>query len=154
MHLFMDLDSTLIDNYCNNKNEIIIKERPFLKTFFIFIFDKFETVSIWTNANDIWMNKAYEDVLSKYLPNNKKFSIILTNNCIDRTPKIKDLNYLFKKHPNIYNKSNTFILDDNPFTYQNNIENAIPIKPYFYFPLKPDNDIELLRVMLLMNIYL
>jgi len=45
-------------------------------------------------------------------------------------------------------------LDDNPFTYQNNIENAIPIKPYFYFPLKPDNDIELLRVIFLMNIYL
>jgi TFIIF-interacting CTD phosphatase-like protein len=154
MHLFLDLDSTLIDNYFNEKNEVIIKERPYIKPFFNYIFKKFETISIWTNANDVWMYKVYQDVLLKYIPYNKNFTYILTNNCDDRTPKIKDFNYLFKKHPNMFNKYNTFILDDNPYTYQNNKENAIPIKPYYYVPTKPDNDNELLRVMFMMDKYL
>jgi TFIIF-interacting CTD phosphatase-like protein len=151
MHLFLDLDGTLIDNYYDESNKMIIKERPYIQPFFNFIFENFETVSIWTNAEYSWFLKAYQEVLYRYIPNNKKFTYVYTNNRKDGITRIKDLHYFYKKYPNTFNEYNTFILDDTPYTYQNNPDNAIPIKPYCY---ESDNDKELLRVMYMLNKHL
>jgi len=147
MHLFLDLDGTLIDNYYDHSNKIIIKERPYIRLFLSFVFTKFETVSIWTNADNKWFQKSYQEVLYKYIPENKQFAYIFTNNKNDGITRIKDLQYLYKKYPNTFNRYNTLILDDTPYTYQRNIDNAIPIKTYNYNPNNQDDDKELLRVI-------
>jgi len=151
MHLLLDLDGTLIDNYYDNSNKMIIKERPYIRQFLSFVFTKFETVSIWTNANISWFQKAYYEVLYKYMPEKKQFTYIFTNNRNNGIIRIKDLQYLYKKYPNTFNKYNTFILDDTPYTYKNNPYNAIPIKSYSY---NQDTDTEFVRVMYMLKKYL
>jgi TFIIF-interacting CTD phosphatase-like protein len=126
-----------------------MKERPFLEPFFRFIFDNFDSVSIWTNAQLEWFQKANHEILQKYIPKNKKFTLVLVNS--NSIPKIKNLNKIFNQYPLIFNSSNTFILDDTPFTYQNNTANAIPIQSYSHFN---HNDQELLRIMCLLNKHL
>lgn len=154
MHLFLDLDGTLIDHYYDKSNKIVIKERPYIEPFFHFIFNKFESVSIWTNAHYDWFNQAYQ-VLYKYIPENKKFLTVLTNNRNDGICRIKNLQYMYDRYPNMFNCYNTFILDDTPFTYQNNSDNAIPIKSFTYDPVNTEyRDCELLRIINILNKHL
>jgi TFIIF-interacting CTD phosphatase-like protein len=151
MHLFLDLDGTLVDNYLDKSNKQTIQERPHLQDFFNYIFEYFETVSIWTNAHNSWFQQVYSQVLHKYLPANKKFSYILTNNSLDGIARIKDFQYLYQKYTHLFNRHNTLIVDDTPYTYQNNINNAIPIKPFHYMS---KNDTELLRIISFFDKYI
>lgn len=140
MNLFLDMDGTLIDHYFDSGNNYCIQERPYIGFFFEYIFDKFETVSIWTNASNEWFEFAYT-ILKQYIPPTKQFYMILTRDTkIERSNQmgftqynqneIKNLHILYELYPETFNKYNTFIIDDSPYTYKNNIENSIPIKSY------------------------
>jgi hypothetical protein len=130
MNLILDMDGTLIDGFYNDYNEVIIKKRPFLKLFFKFVFNNFDNVSIWTNANFEWFNIIYENELKYLIPEGKSFDFVKTRETSITYP-LKDLEIIYIDSPQ-YNENNTFIIDDCPETYQKNISNSIPIEIYNY----------------------
>ena len=152
MNIILDMDETLLSGFYINDDLVFIEERPFLDAFFLYIFSRFENVSIWTHATTNWFLYCYDRVLKKYLPEGKTFFQVITrdNDFIPLRPnlakRLKDFYRLFPNH----HKYNTFILDDNPCTYVHNIKNSIPIKPYSgitWFGGKNVYDSELLNII-------
>lgn len=125
MNIILDLDGTLI----NDKMEA----RPHLKYFLHFVFQRFQRVSIWTLANREWFNKAYTDALKPLMPEGSHFHFIwcrINHRNTMYSGVVKPLNQVYKTFPGMYNSHNTYIVDDTPSTYQENINNAIQIKTY------------------------
>uniref|UniRef100_A0A6C0EPC9 FCP1 homology domain-containing protein n=1 Tax=viral metagenome TaxID=1070528 RepID=A0A6C0EPC9_9ZZZZ len=148
MNLILDMDGTLIDHYyCTRKCDIIIIPRPYLSDFLTFVFDNFNRVSIWTNADEDWYKKVYEKVLKHYIPKNKSFHFIKTRTY--NSTIIKPLTFIYNIYPE-YNSSNTIIIDDNPNTYVNNTDNAIPIPTFLYLI----HDDELLKTITVLKLFL
>jgi TFIIF-interacting CTD phosphatase-like protein len=151
MNLILDMDLTLIKHtYIQNNIQII--PRPYLPLFFSYIFTHFNNISIWTHSTDEWYNNVYEKLLKHIIPQGKSFHFVWTRNkCIEKPIKtglfsyqntiIKPLNRVFSFY-NEYNTQNTLIIDDTVSTYQLNVFNAIPIKPFLF-----NNDEELLRII-------
>lgn len=161
MNIILDLDETLIAARCRviidgKEDEFVtptIHARPFLDDFFNYIFTKFKRVSIWTHGTTEWYNICYERVLQYYMPPGKQFYIIATrdNGVIpyDNKYYTKDLIHWYN-HSSVHNEYNTFIVDDRPKTYMFNVQNSIPIKPYYNLSIwgeKDVNDSELLRII-------
>lgn len=179
-NLILDLDGTLVSIVQNNKCHLV-RARPNLSYFLYYVFSKFKTVSIWTNATTSWYMYCYENILKQNMPSNEYFSLIITSNngVIDKKKKfdirymgcnddidgfdekiienlyVKDLEFLYEKYPQ-FNKDNTLIVDDMPYTYCLNPQNAIPIKSYEYdfwsrlmtdSDTDADDDSELLRIV-------
>lgn len=145
-NIILDIDRTLIFGYETKYGPIIV-ERPFLKDFFNFIFKRFTHVSIWTSATTNWYRACHDQVFKKYLHSDRKFDVVITrdNNIIRSEDNTKNLHKLFKIHDK-YNVNNTFIIDDNPYTYRFNVINAIPIKE-FKNTHEDKYDAELIRIM-------
>ncbi len=142
MNLILDLDGTLItDIYNPFMNVRIPYSRPYLKEFLSYVFSKFQNVGIWTNANNEWYYCVYNQILSKYLPEGKQFSFVYVrrNECLE--PRPKPLTRIYEMYPNIYNNKNTYIIDDSPFTYMYNVENAIHINTYNIYNAGTDCDL-------------
>ena len=121
---------------------------------------KFDNVSIWTCANDEWYNAVYHNVLKQHMPIDKEFKFVW---CCDISQNFPDYYYpglssfdIIKPLRDVYaafpdhHKFNTFILDDNEYTYQQNIANSIPIQS-FTVDINNDTDIELLKVVEYLN---
>lgn len=167
MNLILDLDDTLVSScYYNSEEyyntqitlknkgldiehienklfihnpEYFIIERPYLQQFFDYIFQHFDTVSIWTAAKPSHFNYVYNQIIKDYLPLNKSFHFvwtrkhcILANGCYSF---IKPLSKVYKHFPS-FTKDNTYIVDDNLDTYRLNINNSIQI--CVYYPTKYD----------------
>ena len=138
MNLILDLDGTLVD-----RDEDGAIARPHLNEFLAYVFEKFDKVSIWTNANADWFEQINKEVLAAALPPGKSFDfvwsrdqcvledVMTTSNppfCFPVTRK--PLSKVWKEFPETYNKKNTFIVDNTPETYDHNMENAVPVKSF------------------------
>jgi hypothetical protein len=158
-NLILDLDGTLISVVEHNKYHLV-KARPHLSYFMHYIFSAFKRVSIWTNASTTWYNYCYNNILAMHMPPGAKFDLVITadNGIIEKKMKfdlesylkendatievfprnlyVKNLEFLYELYPE-YHSTNTYILDDMPFTYSMNKNNAIPISQYEY-----DDDID------------
>ncbi len=153
-NIILDIDKTLIEGYFSLKHKkVMVEERPFLAKFFAFIFQHFERVSIWTNANKEWYDYIYNNVLRKYIPYGKFFDFIFTfddglvgNN--NNGPK--NLNIIYEIYENNeYNKENTFLVDDSEIHFNQNPKNCYLIKA-FEVDLQNNshkNDTELLKII-------
>lgn len=170
MNIILDMDETLLSSQCcyesalfsgafalNDDNKIILQtnyihERPFLDTFFQYIFHKFERVSIWTHGTTDWYNTCYNHILWKFIPPGKSFYKVITrdNGILPFEADCSKPLHKFYKLCHYHNEKNTFILDDKPHTYKFNVANSIPIKPYYLSSMwgeKNLNDSELLRII-------
>lgn len=142
-HIILDVDSTLIYNY-----GYTVVPRPHLEEFLVYCFRNFTTVNIWTAASTDWFTHVYITVLrSILLKYNYEFTFIWTaNECSYIT--IDNFQYVIKplvdvwKQYDYLNQKNTFIVDDSPITFSQNVKNAIPIYPW----RGNDNDKELIRI--------
>ncbi len=140
MLLILDMDGTLIDG---------MTPRPYLEEFFIFIFENFKYVGIWTAAEKSWYEDIYIYIFKPILDKiNQKFIFVKTrNNCKHKrinqykdngfnysssldTTYIKPLRNIFKQKKLNFNKHNTLIIDDTPITYIENYGNGIPIPEF------------------------
>ena len=126
-----------------------IKSRPHLKEFLKYVFENFESVSIWTAATEKWYFECFEEGIQDYMPSGYHFDFVITreDNFIDDTcgyPKL--LSKVYEVHEK-YTQTNTMIIDDNPLTYKYNVLNAIPIKPFDIYDPNHVNDDELLKII-------
>ena len=133
-NIILDMDETLLGHYVRltPSLQFAITARPHLREFLAFCFDRFERVSIWTAAEKGWYDRCYEDVLKPNLPEGKLFHFVRArslNKTMSFNP-VKRLTDIYKAYPNLYNSTNTLIVDDNPLTYADNVDNAIPIQPF------------------------
>ena len=160
MNLILDMDQTLISGeiYKNKPNAISV--RPYLKLFLKHAFEQFANVSLWTSAEKSWYDEVYNEILCKELPEGKTFDFVWTRDkclkkqiCIrsnmgmpmDVTIYVKQLDQVYSMYP-AYSKHNTFIVDDNHHSYSDNIENAIPIKPFHHLDEFCEEDDKLVKL--------
>jgi hypothetical protein len=134
-NIILDIDKTLIEGYFSIKdNCVLIEERPHLKEFLTFVFDHFEHVSIWTNANKEWYDHVYHTILRKYIPYRKHFHFVITFDdglVGENNYGPKKLDIIFDIYSDYgYYKNNTFLVDDSEIHFQQNITNCYLIKPF------------------------
>ena len=135
MNLILDVDGTLVDKVDEDP-----VERPFLKEFLSFVFSHFITISIWTNATPLWLQKVLNTVLAPALPEGKNFYFIWTREqCVTERVHLhprpytrKPLSQVYAAFPLTHSPENTLIIDDSPETYAHNPLNAVPIKTYHW----------------------
>lgn len=164
MNLILDLDGTLVD-----RDEDGAIARPHLNEFLAYAFEKFDRVSVWTNATTDWFEQINKEILLSALPPEKSFDFVWTRDqCVledvitTSNPPFcfpvtrKPLTKVWDQFPDTYNRSNTFIVDNTPETYDHNIENAIAVKSFTWDDSvatdtgsNPGDDVdsELLRLM-------
>ena len=136
-NIILDMDETLLGHtlqpFEENKYNIQMTPiaRPYLHGFLEYVFTRFERVSIWTAAGQRWYDECYDKVLRHYIPEGKKFHFVKTRSLIKIYVPTKKLTEIYTDYPE-YNSSNTLIIDDNPMTYIDNVENAIGIEPFCY----------------------
>jgi hypothetical protein len=138
MNIILDMDGTLINER--------MEPRPYLKTFFEFVFQRFNHVSIWTMANLEWFNRVYNEVFIKLMPPGKYFHFVWCRvhfKVIWWGQIVKPLTKVYRAYPLIYNPYNTLFMDDTPSTYIENMRNAIKITTYGNNKL----DVELLKII-------
>ncbi len=134
-NIILDMDKTLIEGYFSLKyQKMFVEERPYLAQFFTFIFQHFEHVSIWTNANREWYNYVYDNILYKYIPRGKDFDFVFTfdDGLVGKDNNgPKDLSIVFDVYENLgYNKDNTILIDDSEVHYNKNPKNCYLIKGF------------------------
>lgn len=155
LHIVLDMDGTLIGT--DNLQKII--PRPYLEEFLLFCFKNFESVSIWTAANEEWYNEVYENVFkSILLKYDLNFRFVWFNDkCTLRRRQIfysyneyyiKRLKKVWNKYKDM-NKDNTIIVDDNILSYMDNYGNGMKIKSF----INEEDDIELKKIMTRLNFF-
>ena len=145
MNLILDVDGTLIDS---DDGDIIA--RPYLAEFLIFVFKHFNTVSIWTNATPVWVNKVMDTVLVPLLPEGKNFYFVWTREkCVmervvlhPRPYTRKPLSLVHEEYPTTHTSKNTVIVDDSPETYAHNLASAVSIETFRWSYMPRNSDIE------------
>jgi len=143
-HLILDCDQTLLDGFTH---------RPYLAEFLHFAFNHFETVSLWTYADEFVHESKHMMVLSQHLPQNASFYFRKTRkDCVVRPSSgyfdmwdeqlivAKPLSKIFNEYPH-FNANNTLIVDDNRETFQHNVDNAIHIKPFYRSQFADDSEL-------------
>jgi hypothetical protein len=160
INLVLDMDQTLISGALHNDKPNIVYTRPYLKLFFANAFKQFERVSIWTSAERCWYDEVHMHVFQYVLPEGKTFDFVWTREMclqkqicirsktgmpIDHTIYVKPLDKIYSINSS-YSKYNTLIVDDNTYSYCDNIENAIPIKAFNWFDEFCDDDDELVTL--------
>ena len=136
-NIILDMDGTLGDNIprhfpeSNNRFIEMPIPRPGLKRFLRFVFAHYERVSIWTAAYPQWYNRFKSQILIPNMPPGKEFHFERT--AIQGEPRLtlKPLRAIYGKYPE-YTSENTTIVDDNPETFRDNVENAVHILSFFY----------------------
>ncbi|SNW62037.1 NLI interacting factor-like phosphatase [Orpheovirus IHUMI-LCC2] len=137
LHAVLDVDNTLLKSEVKCGQLKSIAFRPYLKEFLLYLFENFETVSIWTAGNKLYFNEL-QPKIEEYLPPNKYFHKIFTSERCTIKHHIqngdilvlKKLKKLIKQLPNA-NVHNTIIIDDNKTTAIKNYGNLLPIYPYY-----------------------
>lgn len=150
-HIVLDLDGTLISEPFGDdtpsadiEGNFIPTPRPYLRGFLKFLFNNFDTVSIWTRASEGWWKIAYKNIIRHYMPEGKEFFKVWFGNRCKRDGEgliFKPLDKMWKRKWKM-NRDNTLIIDNDPENYVYNKKNAIPIDSYY----GSREDIELLRV--------
>ena len=151
MNLILDMDGTLIDGFYGERGEVVVQPRPYLREFIAFVFDRFENVSIWTHGDDRWFTTVYTECLQHMLPKHKQFYFVKTRGYAGVGVGAKWLDRIYADHPD-HHEYNTFIVDDTPATYWQNIANSVPIKTYDSMATSEGLDTELVRVARLFDI--
>jgi len=147
MNVIFDMDETLISH---DKNDSIFP-RPHLNIFLRYCFETFETVSIWTNAEKGWFEKANQEVFIPilkeineecgtdhdfyfvYTRERSSMKRVKTNHFYDGgSYRVKRLKKIWRKKQTPHTRYNTIIVDDNDETYEDNYGNAIPIKAWHH----------------------
>jgi TFIIF-interacting CTD phosphatase-like protein len=124
MHLFLDLDGTLV----HSGGAIA---RPHLHEFLGFCFKSFDTVSIWTAASSQWWSHCYNQLMSQY-----KFTNVYTDkDCeflvVDGSViTVKPLHIIWKRSKGIITSQNSIIIDDNPGVARYNPDNLLMIDEF------------------------
>lgn len=136
-NIILDMDGTLLDYVpCHFDHNLTHKQipiaRPYLHLFMKYLFDNFERVSIWTAAEKSWFDKCYESVLKPALPEGKEFHFVKTRADYNFQANVKPLRMVYEQFPDLYNPENTVIIDDNPYTFVENPEQALHIKSFYY----------------------
>jgi len=145
-HVILDIDKTLILSRMNIESEEIedLKFRPYLKEFFIFLFENFTTVNIWSAGGKEYVDEIVEH-FKKMIGENSFGFVYCGQKCdfvlkpiergvysseyCDEQVKIKDLNVVFLEY-NKLNKFNTMIIDDKKITFHRNYGNAIHMREF------------------------
>ena len=143
MHIVLDMDGTLIDNLGK------FQARPYLFVFLLYCFTNFDSVSIWTAANDQWYDMVFKYILNPML---ERISDILKYQCNfmevftrERCSILqKRLRKLWRKY-DMLTRDNTIVIDDIRETFTYNYGNGIEIYPYGGTDTHPD-DLELLKL--------
>lgn len=151
-HIILDIDGTLVYSTIDDDEIEKIVCRPYLGEFLKFLFDNFDSVSIWTAAGSEYALEVINHIIKKFNLK-KKFRFIFSGDQITyefivsgkrsyntRTSDglgfmdrlvIKDLNEkVFKKFDDM-DKYNTMIIDDTKSTFAKNYGNAIHIKKFY-----------------------
>jgi len=117
--------------------------RPYLKEFMKFCEKNFEYIGIWTNADNMWMEKFIRNLIPEtnlLFTYHREYSERVMYN--GQSIKTKPLRKIFEKYRHLgINPSNTFIIEDSPENCIQNINNYIPV-PEFNV-VKRENDITL-----------
>jgi hypothetical protein len=162
-NIILDMDGTLLDHvllYFDDidSHEIIPIARPYLNLFMKYVFNNFERVSIWTAGTKEWFDKCYEKILKPSIPEGRNFHFIKTRSEYNYQAIVKPLEMIYHEYHDLYNFSNTLIIDDNPYTFVDNPEQALHIKPFFYERLPMEvrenldkHDFELYNMILILN---
>jgi len=168
LHVILDIDQTMIDsmstqNYLQKKNtlrkpdieenDISIWIRPGLPEFLNFLVKNAKYISIWTNGTSPWLFHIVNNVVRKYVPQ-EKINFLLSID--DSTPSvvngkeivfIKDIGKALKKYPKKdVSLKNTIIIDDNYYNCAYNKFNSIPIKKFLISDKSTDRKQELNQV--------
>jgi len=134
------MDGTLVDNIpAKSKGFIENLElykptpiaRPGMKEVLEYAFTNYKHVSIWTAGTRLWYNEVYEKLFKHAIPPGKNFHFVRTRNVFERYVPLKPLSMIYAQYSD-YTPSNTIIVDDNPNTFRDNIENAEHIPSFFY----------------------
>lgn len=170
MNLILDIDSTLIDSiyvlpefkyqypdpdFISDKYLYVYK-RPYLYEFLEFCFNKFNSVSIWTAGNEMWLNFFLDNILSEKMKNKIKYKLC-DKHCKQRKIDIngafflqhyKNLKKIWKyKSKNPFTAENTIIIDDSPTTFSNNYFNALLIKKFHYCNKEDDSLKKMIKIL-------
>ena len=136
-NIILDMDGTILDNVPphfdhNESCKAIPIARPYLNLFMKYVFTNFEHVSIWTAGTKEWFDECYEKVLKPSIPEGKDFHFIKTRSDYNYQAIVKPLEMIYCEYPDLYNSSNTSIIDDNPYTFVENVDQGLQIKSFFY----------------------
>lgn len=136
-NIILDMDGTILDyvppHFDHNRSHTHIPiARPYLNLFMIYLFSNFERVSIWTAASKSWYDQCYEEIIKHTIPQGKQLHFVKTRLDYDHTKDVKPLQMIYEEYPELYNPQNTIIIDDNPLTFEENIEQALQIKSFYY----------------------
>lgn len=163
-NIILDMDGTILDyvpgHFDHNKSFMQIPiARPYLNLFMKYLFENFERVSIWTAAAKSWFDQCYEKVIKPSLPEGKELHFVKTRENYDYSKNVKPLRMIYDEYPDLYNHENTIIIDDNPYTFAENVEQAIQIKSFYYDRLKKEvrenldkNDFELYNMIQILHL--
>ena len=132
-HIVLDVDGTLID-------EDSLAIRPYLKEFFDFCFNHFDSVNVWTAMGSERYSLVHQRCFEKLL-GDKSFGFVYTAERCSRgranlemdqvvRPVVKRLRKVWRKKSNGLTKHNTIIVDDTKSTYQENRGNGVPIRTF------------------------
>jgi TFIIF-interacting CTD phosphatase-like protein len=158
-NIVLDIDETLIHcklekpayydyKFTISKVTYYIIYRPYLKEFFIYLFNNFDTINIWTAATKDYAKNIISKLLITFIKDPHKYKKIVEF----RTRKdvaqngTKDLNKIFNnKCSDEYNIKpyNTFMIDDKKYVFNKNTGNGIIIPAF----RGNKNDIYLLKLI-------
>ena len=136
-NIILDVDHTLCgyipfgfkENTVGNQLQPI--PRPGLRKFLRFVFAHYERVSIWTAGTTEWYRKVKSTVLEPNMPSGATFHFEKTRIDGEQLTTLKPLRKVYAVYPE-YTAENTLIVDDNPNTFRENMQNAIHIPPFHY----------------------
>jgi TFIIF-interacting CTD phosphatase-like protein len=125
MHIVLDLDETLVSVTLNKPKKYDFKfklekevyygsTRPHLKKFLKFVFDNYETVSVWTAATKSYAVKILNHIMTKNQRESLAFFLTRKNLKTDNGEITKPLRKIWESSKNTYGlrPSNTVMLDD------------------------------------------
>lgn len=131
----------------NDKVIYVIAERPYLQEFLDYIFKHFK-VSVWTAATKSYAFFIVQNIILTK-PNRKINYILYSDHCEYSTAKkkaIKSLSILWDLPG--FKKENTIILDDNLEVFNEQKDNCIRAKPFYFTSEKRGVNDVFLKVLL------
>jgi TFIIF-interacting CTD phosphatase-like protein len=138
LNVVLDMDATLIDH--DGDTPIA---RPHLERFLYYCFDTFTRVSLWTAANEPWMQEVHSRILKPILDQHG-FAFDFMHHRDQCTARdgfnMKFLEQLYETFPGRYDCTNTLIVDDSPLIRKCNPHNTVPV-PAFDADENPDDEV-------------
>jgi len=163
LNVILDLDNTLLvsvnlstvspDVLLNNEcayvsfhpfERYLMVARPYLRHFLEEL-NKIANISIWTAATKEYAKLAVHHFFPKGIRIHKFYTQEDTVKYLKTTGRMKPIDAALFTFP-LYNRCNTFIIDDLPDVYKSNPTNTLRIVPYTEHNIRVD-DTELLTIL-------